>query len=1339
MASQQPPFSYTTVLLCVATAALMTMSISRHLRPRPAPKLRKQRSILANAKNISLEALTQLTKSHNVALQGSALNILLERALNDNHLRYIIRSCSQPDDEELRYKAVSVLQLLTKKDDYKETLLKAGAISALVNAAQDARDLVRKAAIISLYDLTSSDDSQKQAAVALGVLEPLRATLQDKHTPKDLIYWTLILVHQFALSAENSSADMVNMGFVPLLGMMLRETYGNANMQKLCLHAIVRLVGQLEASAAQQQLEQLLQVNIVAILASSFRHEDSEIVYWSLGLTHEYAVKDVARDKFRAVPNSAKTLCGLLITQDSNLAKIVIRILKFLGLRHPEFQKQLLMEDVLPRLIPCLTLEDDDCQYWALTLLHDLAAHPEAHPAIMELNGANVLLDLVSSTRPLIPLYVVDILSYICSLNKSEDLLQSSNLVEALIRFVRSENPELRSGGLASLFNLAVKSSDLVEKMVESDCLDLLRDNMLTSDKHRIQALCAKILLILSVKDPNARAWYLGTVLIPLTHNIINLSNDVVNMIFLRSNQQVKDGSNAAEPVNDLGLSGGSQLGSPLFADGQPRITTTNVGPRRVPSPSPISAASSDQPSPSPSAPLNSAAPDTADAMLETPDLAGSTYNLLLSSLVDRLTGLLESLSMFSLVPEHWAYALAAEEQQFVRTCDALVDLVVLPLLNSDFKLRSLKRHAGIGLEQPPNVYLPGHSLPNTPADPTSLAEVDEITHIRQMLSKVASTVLALLSSHDVCRDYLMQERFLNSMVSIAEEYESMTEHVITLLATVAEHGATRDSIVFVPHAITLVWAACIQNTAVTKFYATNLLDSVVVADDSLNSQYVKFSSVDKTSNLALSRNGLSFDVVLHTQGLAQIGWATLQCQFDTLCGKGVGDDFESYSYDGHRCKKWHGNATEDNTYGELWQMGDVISCMIDLDHCTISYQYNGAAMGTAFTDIDVSMTWFPALSLAPSQSCSVLFGSKHDPLRYPHRDYQSIASAVMNLSSNVVSPISEHSLSGKLKSPRGSMDSTGGGDRRESISLQSPIRETRLALYDELESCDDQRVSPVRAGASDLFSPITEATDAELALPSLYFEVMMGVFGIELGSRAAIVGYVDRANRLTALAFADEGCYLFSVDHDVNNHDYFAEPLLQELRALREDGGHSRSTTSNAHSLYTTPYASMTNLALSPDGPGAGSDASLAASSDHEHEHDPDDNGGNDSGHAEQERWSEAGSTATITLARMDPGSEAAGGAGLQLIQYMPHGQIKEADVIGAGLLLDDRAIQFTRNGQLYGPSVTVDDVATRLRIPHVRNVGMFHINYGQEPFVRQTCNSAAARLAMSEYLCRP
>ncbi|KAJ2347970.1 hypothetical protein GGH91_001599, partial [Coemansia sp. RSA 2671] len=161
-----------------------------------------------------------------------------------------------------------------------------------------------------------------------------------------------------------------------------------------------------------------------------------------------------------------------------------------------------------------------------------------------------------------------------------------------------------------------------------------------------------------------------------------------------------------------------------------------------------------------------------------------------------------------------------------------------------------------------------------------------------------------------------------------------------------------------------------------------------------------KFESVRMRTGIDGQLGGVHrFEVQLLTSGLIQVGWCTDQCNFYPESGEGVGDDFESVAYDGHRQRKWHGTA-EEKAYGERWHAGDVIAAELDLDNDRVVFYRNGKSQGVAFgVNVDGNMegsecgfkglardrTWYPAFSLAFEQGLVFLGANINDHVHDNH------------------------------------------------------------------------------------------------------------------------------------------------------------------------------------------------------------------------------------------------------------------------------------------------------------------------------------------------------------------
>jgi len=125
------------------------------------------------------------------------------------------------------------------------------------------------------------------------------------------------------------------------------------------------------------------------------------------------------------------------------------------------------------------------------------------------------------------------------------------------------------------------------------------------------------------------------------------------------------------------------------------------------------------------------------------------------------------------------------------------------------------------------------------------------------------------------------------------------------------------------------------------------------------------------------------YEVKLLTYGKMHIGWCTDKCEVQTNSYEtGIGNDNESYAYDGSCQKAWHGSASNNERYGEYWNNGDVVGSLIDLESKTISYYRNGKDLGVAFNNVTIGDGLYPALSLQKRQKCLFNFGK--EPFSYP-------------------------------------------------------------------------------------------------------------------------------------------------------------------------------------------------------------------------------------------------------------------------------------------------------------------------------------------------------------------
>jgi len=154
--------------------------------------------------------------------------------------------------------------------------------------------------------------------------------------------------------------------------------------------------------------------------------------------------------------------------------------------------------------------------------------------------------------------------------------------------------------------------------------------------------------------------------------------------------------------------------------------------------------------------------------------------------------------------------------------------------------------------------------------------------------------------------------------------------------------------------------------------------DSLVVNNNGNNFESVK-------ANVKLRSGKWYYEARLDSYGLVQIGWCTSAFKPDTAAGNGVGDDENSWAYDGSRQQKWHGGS---ESYGQYWSSGDIIGCAVDLDNKKMNFFRNGSDMGVAYEGFNFGDGLCPAASFSNGQSMTFNFGKTN--FRYPHSNPSS-------------------------------------------------------------------------------------------------------------------------------------------------------------------------------------------------------------------------------------------------------------------------------------------------------------------------------------------------------------
>nr|CAB3265843.1 ryanodine receptor 3 [Phallusia mammillata] len=132
----------------------------------------------------------------------------------------------------------------------------------------------------------------------------------------------------------------------------------------------------------------------------------------------------------------------------------------------------------------------------------------------------------------------------------------------------------------------------------------------------------------------------------------------------------------------------------------------------------------------------------------------------------------------------------------------------------------------------------------------------------------------------------------------------------------------------------------------------------------------------------AVSTNKWYFEFTVESQGDVRVGWARPDCS----AWVDLGTDQRAYVFDGVNALKWH-NGSEN--FGQRWNIGDVIGCLLDLNERTISFTLNGeilidrSGQEFAFSNLPPGIFLVPAASLNTGQSALVNLGQDVTTLKY--------------------------------------------------------------------------------------------------------------------------------------------------------------------------------------------------------------------------------------------------------------------------------------------------------------------------------------------------------------------
>ncbi|KAJ3313259.1 hypothetical protein HDV04_002243 [Boothiomyces sp. JEL0838] len=311
---------------------------------------------------ISLDDLRKLTDCQVTSIRNSAMQILFDRAMSSKHLPYLLECC-QSEDNVKRKKAMIIVQQLVGSERNRGVLTRKKLPKILVKSLRlDGDPEIHRYAVASLYHLTLDNDKRKAKIVSYGVLDSLIKFLQDEpNRYSDLKFWSISLIHQFS-QTDSVSAILIAKKIMNLLTEMVKLNFGNPNVQKLCFHAIVRILSTIDdEDESKQILLELADLKLISLAAGCLRNSDVELASWKL------------------------------------------------------FYKEILKVKLIDKIVKTLQGQEEQTIYWALGLLHMLAFQMPDQKSLFESGALSAMLNIHDSVMLHIHLYVIEIIGVLCT------------------------------------------------------------------------------------------------------------------------------------------------------------------------------------------------------------------------------------------------------------------------------------------------------------------------------------------------------------------------------------------------------------------------------------------------------------------------------------------------------------------------------------------------------------------------------------------------------------------------------------------------------------------------------------------------------------------------------------------------------------------------------------------------------------------------------------------------------------------------------------------------------------------------------------------------------------
>lgn len=200
--------------------------------------------------------------------------------MSENHITYILKTARNIENPALHEQALSAILQMSEIDENRALLTKRKALrilSSCINMPLSAT--CHKLAVLAIYRLSKDNDRRKTRLLRYEILDRLiYFACSSQVINSSLKYWSIMLLHQFTLT-DDSHAHLIEHDLINVFATLAGQTFGETQMQKICMHSLVRLLSSLEDAngidrdilVTNEVFKQLAELRIIMIISGCIR------------------------------------------------------------------------------------------------------------------------------------------------------------------------------------------------------------------------------------------------------------------------------------------------------------------------------------------------------------------------------------------------------------------------------------------------------------------------------------------------------------------------------------------------------------------------------------------------------------------------------------------------------------------------------------------------------------------------------------------------------------------------------------------------------------------------------------------------------------------------------------------------------------------------------------------------------------------------------------------------------------------------------------------------------------------------------------------------------------